>query len=120
MRRRWNRIEGRVTSETPKHGRHHMTQRQATPSRFDIEAHGPTLVVRIDGGPLQLFDADVALQLEALVDRVDKDPNVRAVVFASKHPQRFMSHADVKWLQEGGAAYVARQQTGAPPPAPAE
>ncbi|NMO22885.1 enoyl-CoA hydratase/isomerase family protein [Pyxidicoccus fallax] len=97
-----------------------MTQRQATPSRFDIEAHGSTLVVRIDGGPLQLFGVDVALQLEALVERVDKDPDVRAVVFASTHPQRFMSHADVKWLQQGGADYVARQKTGAPPPVPSE
>jgi enoyl-CoA hydratase/carnithine racemase len=97
-----------------------MTQRQATPSLFDIKAHGSTLVVRIDGGPLQLFGVDVALQLEALVDRVDKDPDVRAVVFTGAHPQRFMSHADVKWLQEGGADYVARQQTGAPPPTPSE
>ncbi|MFY0581016.1 hypothetical protein ACN28S_48295 [Cystobacter fuscus] len=97
-----------------------MTQRQATPSLFDIKAHGSTLVVRIDGGPLQLFGTDVALQLEALVDRVDKDPDVRAVVFTSAHPQRFVSHADVKWLQEGGADYVARQKSGAPPPAASE
>jgi enoyl-CoA hydratase/carnithine racemase len=39
-----------------------------------------------------------------LVDRVDRDPNVHAVVFTGAHPERFVSHADVRWLQEESAA----------------
>src|SRR5207237_6825969 len=43
-------------------------------------------------------------QLEEFVDWVDHDPNVHAVVITGAHPKRFISHADVRWLQEGGAA----------------
>ena len=86
------------------------------PGRFEVETRGGTLVVRIDGGPHQLFGAEVARQLEALVERADKDPQVHAVVFTSAHPERFISHADVKWLQEGGVQFVARQRAGADAP----
>jgi DNA-directed RNA polymerase specialized sigma24 family protein len=33
------------------------------------------------------------------VDEVDKDADVHAVVFTGAHPDRFLSHADVTWLQ---------------------
>ncbi|MBJ8341235.1 enoyl-CoA hydratase/isomerase family protein [Antrihabitans sp. YC3-6] len=68
-----------------------------------IEDRGAILLARIDGGPLGLFGNDIAEQLDALVDRADVDPNVRAVVFTGTHPTRFVSHAEVRWLQEGGA-----------------
>lgn len=98
-----------------------MTNAQEPAARIDIETRGAALLVRIDGGPHQLFGAELARQLEALVDRVDKDPDIRAVVFAGAHPTRFISHADVNWLQEGGAQYVARMKAGdAAPPLPAD
>src|SRR6266508_2159379 len=71
---------------------------------LDVEDRGAVLIVRVDGGPHGLFGLDIAHQLEELVDRVDGDPGVRAVVFTGAHPDRFVSHADVRWLQEGGAA----------------
>ncbi|MFT3667961.1 MAG: enoyl-CoA hydratase/isomerase family protein [Pseudoxanthomonas sp.] len=86
--------------------------------RLDIQAHGNTLHARIHAGPYQAFGAALALLIEALLDRVEQDPDIRAVVFSSAHASRFISHADVKWLQEGGAQYVARQQATTPPPAP--
>ncbi|MFL6090269.1 MAG: enoyl-CoA hydratase/isomerase family protein [Aeromicrobium sp.] len=70
---------------------------------LDIEERGAVWVARIDGGPLGLFGNDIAEQLDALVDRVDGDPEVHAVVFTGTHPGRFVSHAEVRWLQEGGA-----------------
>ena len=70
---------------------------------LDIEDRGSVLVVRIDGGPHSLFGLDIANQLDELVDRADNDPTVHAVVFTGAHPERFVSHADVRWLQEGGA-----------------
>lgn len=70
---------------------------------LDIEDRGAVLVARVDGGPLGLFGNDVAEQLDALVDRADGDPDVRAVVFTGTHPERFVSHAEVRWLQDGGA-----------------
>ena len=70
---------------------------------LDIDDRGAVLVARVDGGPLGLFGNDIAEQLDALVDRADRDPNVHAVVFTGTHPERFVSHAEVRWLQEGGA-----------------
>ena len=81
--------------------------------RLDVENRGAVLIVRVDGGPRGLFGLDLAQQLEELVDRVDSDPGVRAVVFTGAHPERFVSHADVRWLQEGGAAVPALGRRGA-------
>ena len=96
---------------------------QETRGRLDIEDRGAMLIVRIDGGPRGVFGLKLAEQLEELVDRVDRDPGVRAVVFTGVHPERFISHADVPWLQEEstavpplsrrGAAAVARAARGA-------
>jgi enoyl-CoA hydratase len=38
-----------------------------------------------------------------LVERADRDPGIRAVVFTGSHPHRFISHADLAWLQEDGS-----------------
>lgn len=70
---------------------------------LEVEDRGAVLVARVDGGPLGLFGNDIAEQLDALVDRADSDPNVHAVVVTGTHPERFVSHAEVRWLQEGGA-----------------
>jgi hypothetical protein len=71
---------------------------------IEIEDRGAVLIARVDGGPHGLFGVDLAEQLDSLVERVDDDPNAHAVVFTGRHPERFVSHADVRWLQEGGAA----------------
>ena len=76
-----------------------------TSGHIDIESHGPVLVARIDGGPHAVFDAALVKQLKVLVDRADKDPNIHAVVFTGTHPDRFLSHSDVKWLQSGGVGF---------------
>jgi enoyl-CoA hydratase/carnithine racemase len=72
---------------------------------LEIEEHGTTLIVRINGGKHALLSPDIATQLGKLVDRADKDPNIHAVVFTGAHPDRFLSHADVAWLQEGGVGF---------------
>jgi enoyl-CoA hydratase/carnithine racemase len=72
---------------------------------IDVENHGAVLVARIDGGPHALFDAALTKQLKELVDRADRDPNIHAVVFTGTHPDRFLSHSDVTWLQQGGIGF---------------
>ena len=72
---------------------------------IDVENHGAVLVARIDGGPHALFDAALTKQLKELVDRADRDPNIHAVVFTGTHPDRFLSHSDVTWLQQGGLGF---------------
>jgi enoyl-CoA hydratase/carnithine racemase len=51
------------------------------------------------------LDPGMAAQLGRLVDRADKDPSIHAVVFTGAHPDRFLSHADITWLQEGGVGF---------------
>jgi enoyl-CoA hydratase len=80
---------------------------------LDVEDRGAVVIVRVDGGPHGLFGAEIANQLEKLVDRVDRDPGVHAVIFTGAHPDRFVSHADVRWLQEGGAAVPSVGPRGA-------
>lgn len=69
-----------------------------------VDDCGSVLVATLDGGPHGLFGVQIANQLDALVERADKDPNVRAVVFTGARDGRFVSHADVFWLQTEGAA----------------
>ncbi|MFF4508751.1 enoyl-CoA hydratase/isomerase family protein [Streptomyces sp. NPDC001401] len=78
-----------------------------------IEDRGAVLVVHVDGGPHQEFGLDISTQLDKLVDRADRDPNIRAVVFTGAHPERFVSHAAVRWLQEEGAASPTVGRRGA-------
>ena len=77
----------------------------STHGHIDIEQRGAVLVARIDGGPHALFDAALTKQLKELVDRADRDPNIHAVVFTGTHPDRFLSHSDVTWLQQGGVGF---------------
>ena len=95
---------------------------QETRGRLDIEDRGAMLIVRIDGGPRGVFGLRLAEQLEELVDRVDRDPGVRAVVFTGVHPERFISHADVPWLQEESADVppLGRRGAAAVPARPEE
>jgi enoyl-CoA hydratase len=80
---------------------------------LEIEDRGSVLIVRVDGGPHALFGQDIANQLDALVERADRDPGIRAVVLTGAHPDRFVSHADVRWLQTGGAAAPTVGRRGA-------
>lgn len=63
------------------------------------------LVARLHGGPHALFDPEMARQLKTLVDRADRNPDIHAVVFVGTHPDRFLSHSDVRWLQAGGTGF---------------
>lgn len=62
-----------------------------TTGHIKVEDRGAVLVAHIDGGPHALFDAALTQHLKELVDRVDRDPNIHAVVFTGTHPDRFLS-----------------------------
>lgn len=79
-----------------------MTKTPPMPGRIDLEARGHALIARLDGGPHGLMGLNMAKELAALVDKVAADEAVRAVVLTGTHPGRFIGHADVRWLQEGG------------------
>ena len=61
------------------------------------------LVARFAGRELGLFGREDAREFVDLVERAHRDPDVRAVVFTGSHPGRFISHADLAWLQQDGS-----------------
>jgi enoyl-CoA hydratase/carnithine racemase len=51
--------------------------------------------VTIDNPPLNLFDQEMADELSALIDQLERDEEVKVVVFDSADPEYFISHLDV-------------------------
>src|SRR4051794_41656736 len=90
---------------------------------IDVEQRGRVLLARLHGGPRGEFGPEIAADLAALVTRAETDDGVGAVVITGTHPQRVVAHANLRWLQEGGAASphlrAPRRPAGvrpAPPP----
>ena len=71
---------------------------------IEVEQQGRVLVARLHGGPRGEFGPAIAADLAALVTRAETDEGVGAVVITGTHPDRFVAHAELRWLQEGGAA----------------
>ena len=81
-----------------------MAQQHRGGQYIQTEEHdGGVIVARFVGNELGLFGREAAPELFDLVECADRDPNVRAVVFTGSHPHRFISHADLQWLQEDGS-----------------
>ena len=71
---------------------------------INVEQKGRVLLGRLRGGPRGEFGPEIAADLAALVTRAETDDGVGAVVITGTHPERFVAHAELRWLQEGGAA----------------
>lgn len=71
---------------------------------IEVEQRGRVLLARLRGGPRGEFGPEIAADLAALVTRAETDDGVGAVVITGSHPERFVAHANLRWLQEGGAA----------------
>ncbi|MFF0160340.1 enoyl-CoA hydratase/isomerase family protein [Streptomyces sp. NPDC005263] len=81
-----------------------MSQQAAAQPRIKIEElEGGVIIARLAPDDLGLFGRDDAPEFIELVRRADQDPAIRAVVFTGSHPSRFISHAEISWLQEDGA-----------------
>lgn len=92
-----------------------MKNRQIRSGGLEVEDHGAVLLVRLNGGSQAVMGLEMAEALSALVDEVEADREVKAVVLTGTHPGRFVGHADVRWLQEGGTTIpsIARGMTSA-------
>ncbi len=78
-----------------------------TPQAFKcltVETRGSVLIVRLNGGTHGMMGLAMAEELATFMDRVESDVTINAVIFTGTHPGRFIGHADVRWLQEGGAS----------------
>jgi enoyl-CoA hydratase len=74
---------------------------------LEVTQHGAVMVVRLDGGPQALMGLEMAEALALLVSELEAGERVKAVVLTGAHPQRFIGHADVPWLQQGGTTIPA-------------
>ncbi|ABD68078.1 Enoyl-CoA hydratase/isomerase [Rhodoferax ferrireducens T118] len=81
-----------------------MSNTPPMPGRINVESLDSVWVAHLDGGAFGLMGLNMAEELAALLDRVEANAAVDAVVFTGMHPGRFIGHADVRWLQEGGAS----------------
>src|SRR3954469_8694230 len=70
---------------------------------IEVEQRGRVLLAHLHGGPRGEFGPEIAADLAALVTRAETDESVGAVVITGTHPERFVAHANLRWLQEGGA-----------------
>src|SRR3954463_1744919 len=80
---------------------------------IEVEQRGRVLLARLHGGPRGEVGPEIATDLPALVSRAETDDGVGAVVITGTHPERFVAHADLRWLQEGGAASPSVRPRGA-------
>jgi enoyl-CoA hydratase len=71
---------------------------------IEVEQQGRVLLARLHGGPRGEFGPEIAADLAALVTRAESEESVGAVVITGTHPGRFVAHANLRWLQEGGDA----------------
>jgi enoyl-CoA hydratase/carnithine racemase len=63
--------------------------------QFHVDVVSPTYWrVTFDNGPVNLLDPDTVEQLGALIERIEKDPDLAVVVFRSEKPGYFMAHWD--------------------------
>ena len=63
---------------------------------IDVEQHGKVLLATIRNPPYALMTPRILRDLAALVQRVNSDPSVGAVVLTGAHPTRFLAHFDVR------------------------
>ncbi|CAN7406078.1 enoyl-CoA hydratase/isomerase family protein [Pseudoduganella sp. LjRoot289] len=92
-----------------------MRNTETRPGGLELERRGAVLLVRLDGGPQGVMGLAMADGLAALVDELEADRSVNAVVLTGTHAGRFIGHADVHWLQVGGTTIpaMARGMTSA-------
>lgn len=78
-----------------------MNDREATPLRLELTKSGVALVI-IDspGDSMNTLKADFAARFSEVLDRLDADSSVRAVVLASAKQDSFVAGADIQMLEE--------------------
>lgn len=74
-----------------------------SPGSIAVERRGPVLLGRIIGTEHGELLPGVVQDLADLVGRAEHTADVQAVVLTGTHPDRFVAHASVQWMQQGAA-----------------
>jgi 3-hydroxyacyl-CoA dehydrogenase/enoyl-CoA hydratase/3-hydroxybutyryl-CoA epimerase len=68
--------------------------------RFDVDEAGvATILLDRAGEAMNTLSPEIADDLNAVIERCEKDPTIRAVVIGSAKPDNFLAGADIRWLQ---------------------
>lgn len=66
---------------------------------FDIDADGlATVLMDRAGEELNTLSPETGAELELILDRLEQDPSIRAVVIGSAKPDNFLAGADIHWF----------------------
>ena len=83
-------------------------------SRVDLSRRGPVAVVTLSNPPRGLMDEAMEEGLAAVIEELETDPAIRAVVLTGGQDGVFVRHYDVAVLQRRGRALAARGLTFSP------
>ncbi|WP_069162393.1 enoyl-CoA hydratase/isomerase family protein [Nocardia altamirensis] len=68
---------------------------------LEISRTGAVLTAALNNPPFNFLTSALLDELHELLDEVDKDPQVRAIVLTSAVPEAFVSHYDITEILEG-------------------
>jgi enoyl-CoA hydratase len=68
---------------------------------------GRVLLAQLSNPPHAFMNEAMVLDLEALVDRADRDPGIGAVVLTGDQPGRFIAHFDISEILQKARSYPA-------------
>ncbi|MGP1254370.1 MAG: enoyl-CoA hydratase/isomerase family protein [Kiloniellales bacterium] len=77
-------------------------------SRVEVVRHGPVAAVALSNPPHGLMDEAMEQELAAVVEELEADPSIRAVVLTGGQEGVFVRHYDVAVLERRGRALAAR------------
>ncbi len=77
-------------------------------AQFSVTRQGAVLKAAVSNPPHGYMDGDTEVELAALLDEVEFDDTVRAVVFTGGEPDVFIRHYDVGVLEERSRALAAK------------
>ncbi len=77
---------------------------------FDVDADGvATVLMDVQGEKMNTLSTRIQDDLTKIIDRVEKDPEIKAVVIGSAKEDNFMAGADIEMLKEVDSAAKASQ-----------
>ena len=86
-----------------------MTQSDWKNFRIEIQGGVATVLVDVPGAPVNTLTEGVGAEFRAILEALEKDPAVKAVVLASGKKDGFVAGADIEMLRDVGSAAAAEK-----------
>ncbi len=86
-----------------------MTQSDWKNFRIEIQGGVATVLVDVPGAPVNTLTEGVGAEFRAILESLERDPAVRAVVLASGKKDGFVAGADIEMLRDVGSAAAAEK-----------